>query len=275
MGDYAGKIVVADRGTCDFVVKAKNVQSAGGVGIIVANNDGSAPFTMGGADASVTIPGVMVSQTDGAAIKAAAGTSTTIKLADPPPLKRDGDLDSDIVWHEYGHGLTWRMIGKMSGPLAGAIGEGMGDVLAVIANEDDRVGEYSASDPFGIRSLPYDNYNRTYGDIVGDGVHFDGEVYGAIGWRLLRALPGRRHRQERAARRPGRRHELHAAGADLRGHARRHPRRSRRLRATTSAPAWSGTRSPSTASASAPTVSPRARRRSPSSRSTVPAECQD
>ena len=28
---------------------------------------------------------------------------------------RDGDLDSDIVYHEYGHGLTWRMIGDMSG----------------------------------------------------------------------------------------------------------------------------------------------------------------
>ena len=38
-------------------VKAKNVQDAGGVGVIVANNNGSAPFTMGGADASVTIPG--------------------------------------------------------------------------------------------------------------------------------------------------------------------------------------------------------------------------
>jgi hypothetical protein len=36
----------------------------------------------------------------------------------------DGDLDADIVFHEYGHGLTWRMIGGMSGPLAGAIGEG-------------------------------------------------------------------------------------------------------------------------------------------------------
>ena len=118
---------------------------------------------MGGADASVTIPAVMVSQTDGAAIKGAVGTSTTIRLNPVQPLMRDGDLDSDIVWHEYGHGLTWRMIGKMSGTLAGAIGEGMSDVLSVIANEDDRVGEYSSSDPFGIRTMPYDAYNRTYG----------------------------------------------------------------------------------------------------------------
>jgi extracellular elastinolytic metalloproteinase len=185
VGDYTGKLVIADRGTCNFTVKAKNVQNAGGVGIIVANNNGSAPFTMGGADASVTIPGVMVSQTDGAAIKAAAGTSTTIRLNPVQPLMRDGDLDSDVVWHEYGHGLTWRMIGKMSGPLGGAVGEGMSDVLSLIANEDDVVGEYASSDPFGIRTLPYDHYNRTYGDIVGEEVHLDGEVYGAIGWRLL------------------------------------------------------------------------------------------
>ena len=185
-GPYTGQIVIVDRGTCAFTDKAKNVQAAGGVGVIVANNNGSAPFTMGVPDASVSIPGVMVSQTNGATIKAAAGTSTTIKLNPVQPLMRDGDVDSDIVWHEYGHGLTWRMIGKMSGPLAGAIGEGMSDVLALIANEDDVVGEYSTSDPFGIRSLPYDAYNRTYGDVDGSaGVHMDGEVYAAIGWRLL------------------------------------------------------------------------------------------
>ena len=32
--------------------------------------------------------------------------------------------------------------------------------------------------------MPYDAYNRTYGDIVGEEVHLDGEVYGALGWRL-------------------------------------------------------------------------------------------
>ena len=96
---------------------------------------------------------------------------------------RDGDLDSDIVWHEYGHGLTWRMIGDMSGSVAGAIGEGMGDVLAILYNGDDAVGEYSLNNPAGIRSARYGNYNRTLGDFTGSSIHFDGEIYAAAMWR--------------------------------------------------------------------------------------------
>jgi hypothetical protein len=103
---------------------------------------------------------------------------------------RDGDLDSDIIWHEYGHGLTWRMIGSMSGPMSGAIGEGMGDVLAILNNNDDKVGEYSWDDSVkGIRSAAYSGYSRTYGDFDGGSVHFDGEIYGAIGWRLGELFP--------------------------------------------------------------------------------------
>ena len=94
------------------------------------------------------------------------------------------------MWHEYGHGLTWRMIGSMSGPMSGAIGEGMADVLAVIVNDDPIVGDYSASDPLGIRSESYEGYSRTYGDVVGEEIHFDGELYGAIGWDLWKAYKG-------------------------------------------------------------------------------------
>ena len=97
---------------------------------------------------------------------------------------RDGDLDSDIVWHEYGHGLTWRMIGSMSGSVSGAIGEGMSDVLSLLANDDDVVGEYSTNNPNGIRSAPYTNYPRTLGDFGGSSVHFDGEIYAATIWAL-------------------------------------------------------------------------------------------
>jgi hypothetical protein len=141
---------------------------------------------MGGTDATITIPSVFVGLTSGNAIKATPLPATgTIRLTNPPPLQRDGDVDSDVVFHEYGHGLSWRMIGKMSGPMSGAIGEGNSDAFAVILDEDDVVGEYSFNDPLGLRSAPYTNYPRTYGDIVGSEVHLDGEVYGAIGWRLF------------------------------------------------------------------------------------------
>ena len=184
-GSAAGKIVLADRGSCAFVVKVKNAQNAGAVGAIIANNAGDSIFTMGGTDATITIPAVFIGKTNGTAIKAVLPTTGTIRLTNPPPLQRDGDVDSDIVFHEYGHGLSWRMIGKMSGPMSGAIGEGNSDAFAVILDEDDVVGEYSFNDPLGLRSAPYTNYPRTYGDVTGSEVHFDGEVYGAIGWRLF------------------------------------------------------------------------------------------
>ncbi len=184
-GSLSGQIGLVDRGTCTFVTKVKNAQNAGAVGVIVANNQGDSILDMGGTDATITIPSVFVGQTDGNAIRASAGASGTIRLKDPPALQRDGDLDSDIVYHEYCHGLTWRMIGRMDGALSGAIGEGMSDGCSVLMNQDDVVGEYSFSDPRGIRTAPYHNFPRTYSSVTGTEVHFDGEVYGAIVWRMF------------------------------------------------------------------------------------------
>jgi hypothetical protein len=187
VSDLSGKIALIDRGTCTFVTKVKNAQAAGAVAAIVANNRGDSIFTMGGADATVTIPSVFIGRTDGTTIKSglASGAHGTVRRTDPAPLMRDGDLDSDVVWHEYGHGLTWRMIGSMQGPLSGAVGEGMSDILAIVMNENDVVGEYAFDDPLGIRRFPYTNYPLSYGSVQGTEVHNDGEVYAAIGWRLF------------------------------------------------------------------------------------------
>jgi extracellular elastinolytic metalloproteinase len=183
-GSLTGKIALIDRGVCGFSVKVKNAQLAGATAAIVANNQGDGVMTMGGADTTITIPSVFVGQTTGATLRSVTGVSGTVRKSLAAPLQHDSSVDSDIVFHEYGHGLTWRMIGSMSGPISGAIGEGMSDVLAIIINDNDRVAEYSASSDLGIRSAPYTNYPRTYGDVAGTGVHFDGEVYGAIGWQL-------------------------------------------------------------------------------------------
>jgi hypothetical protein len=66
----------------------------------------------------------------------------------------------------------------------------MSDVCAILLNGDDRVGEYSASGVNGIRRHPYADYPLTYGDVTGASVHDDGEVYGAIGWRLKKNFEG-------------------------------------------------------------------------------------
>jgi hypothetical protein len=98
---------------------------------------------------------------------------------------RDGDLDADVVYHEYGHGLTWRMIGSMSGGLAGAIGEGMSDTVATYITENDRIGEYVKNNTVGIRRYPYTNYPLTYASANNTtSVHANGEIYAASMWKL-------------------------------------------------------------------------------------------
>lgn len=191
-GSLSGQVAVVDRGACNFDLKAYNAQQAGATAVIIANHaaGGDDAFTMAaGTQAGITISSVMVGYTNGGLLKAAAGASANVRKKDPAPLQVDGDLDSDIVFHEYGHGLTWRMIGTMSGPLAGAIGEGASDVLAFLINGDDRIGEYSYSLAKGIRRYVYVGYPLTYGSIrttatYTNEVHNDGEIYAGAMWRL-------------------------------------------------------------------------------------------
>lgn len=72
-----GKIALADRGTCTFVAKAQNVQAAGAIGLIVADNvAGAPPAGLGGADPTITIPVVRITLADGNVIKAGLGSAT-------------------------------------------------------------------------------------------------------------------------------------------------------------------------------------------------------
>ena len=182
----AGKVALVDRGTCTFTVKALNAQAAGATALIVANNTGGTEtFLMGGTDRKIKIGAVMISQNDGIDLKSLAAPTGNVHLLATQPLQLDGSIDADIVFHEYGHGLSWRMIGGMSGPLAGAIGEGNSDGIAMLINGDDKVGEYSASNPNGIRRFPYAGYPLTYANVDGAEVHNDGEIYAAIVWRMI------------------------------------------------------------------------------------------
>jgi hypothetical protein len=75
--DMVDKIALIQRGGCTFTTKVLNAQNAGAVAAIVYNNaDGM--VTMAGEDASITIPAIFLTQTDGQALNAAVTTDPSI-----------------------------------------------------------------------------------------------------------------------------------------------------------------------------------------------------
>ncbi len=84
-----GNIALVDRGTCTFVIKAKNAQAAGASALVVADNrkDTCIPPGMAGDDATITIPIISISQDDGTAIRAQVvnGVSASLRV-DPSTL---------------------------------------------------------------------------------------------------------------------------------------------------------------------------------------------
>ena len=88
-----GMIAFIDRGTCAATIKVKNAQVAGAIGVVIGNNTGGtvAP-NFSGADASITIPTLTVSQNDGTAIKAQLGATVTVSLVRGP------GSDNSVRW---------------------------------------------------------------------------------------------------------------------------------------------------------------------------------
>ena len=76
-----GNIALIDRGTCTFVVKAKNAQAAGAIGVIIADNrkDTCLPPGLGGEDTSITIPVISVTQDQGDAFDAQLAQSAELR----------------------------------------------------------------------------------------------------------------------------------------------------------------------------------------------------
>jgi hypothetical protein len=88
----SGNIALVDRGTCGFVVKAANVQAAGAIAMIVADNvAGCPPPALGGADPSITIPAARISLADGNTIKAELGTGVNVTLTLDPARRAGAD----------------------------------------------------------------------------------------------------------------------------------------------------------------------------------------
>jgi hypothetical protein len=130
--------------------------------------------------------------------------------------RADGDLDFDVVGHEFYHGVSNRSAGKgtadcLGTPLvgeSGGQGEGWSDFIATSMSDDDSEGEYVTGEfDIGIRRLPYTNYRWSYGSLNGNAlnrrdqgvpdpdpgsipfeVHDVGEVFAAMLWDMRELL---------------------------------------------------------------------------------------
>jgi len=212
--DLNGKIVVIKRGICEFGSKILSAENAGAIAVIMVNNVAGGPITMGaGADgASVTIPSIMISQTDGNALIAQLqqGNIINASLINASNYT-DSDLDNEIIAHEYGHGISNRLMGgaQAAGCMQNAEqqGEGFSDWFGLMITLGDNdspsvprgVATYSAGQSpngTGIRNAPYSPdfsvNNYTYADSNNTAAvsqpHGVGFVFATMLWDLTWAF---------------------------------------------------------------------------------------
>ncbi|WP_394665381.1 T9SS-dependent M36 family metallopeptidase [uncultured Chryseobacterium sp.] len=220
-GSLTGKIGLIERGNCNFTLKVKNAQDAGAAAVIIYNSvvNGDTVGNMSGTDATITIPSVLISNTEGEYIKSQLSANTTVNVTlknDPASsITPDGSFDNGIVVHEYGHGISNRLTGTGSGCLNSSLdkeqmGEGWSDFFALMltnkagdnASVPRGIGTYAVgqgisgggirparySPDFTINDFTYGDtngmeYTNTSGQIVPD-VHSIGFVWASMLWDL-------------------------------------------------------------------------------------------
>ncbi|MBI4454403.1 MAG: M36 family metallopeptidase [Acidobacteria bacterium] len=113
------------------------------------------------------------------------------------PAKRyaDAAFDGELIIHEYGHGLSKRLVGGpntvavLNGIQSGAMGEGWSDWFAASIYNDSVIMEYVTGNPStGVRRYALHSNPLTYGDLCngpgGCEVHDDGEIWATTLWNL-------------------------------------------------------------------------------------------
>ncbi|WP_339609761.1 T9SS-dependent M36 family metallopeptidase [uncultured Planktosalinus sp.] len=213
-GEIDGKIAVIRRGECQFGFKVLAAENEGAIAVIMINNVPGEPIAMGPGDVGdqVTIPSLMINQSDGDAIIDALinGQIINVTLEDAGPYMIDGTLDNGIIAHEYGHGISNRLTGGAfnSNCLSNdeQMGEGWSDYFGLILtmkaedtpDQPRGIGTFAVGQPTngnGIRPAPYSTsfavnpYTYTATNNAGiSQPHGIGFVWATMLWDLTWAL---------------------------------------------------------------------------------------
>jgi extracellular elastinolytic metalloproteinase len=126
------------------------------------------------------------------------GTSPIMEMGPVTSTGRHTALDSTVVFHEFMHGVTNRLVG---GPLnvhaldaiqSAGMGEGFGDYNACTLNDTTVVGAWVVDRPGGIRRFPYDSNFPDHFGLLGTGryseVHNIGEIWCATLMEMTRNI---------------------------------------------------------------------------------------
>ncbi len=111
---------------------------------------------------------------------------------------RDGNFDGDVIAHEYGHGVSSRLVGGGAlgyngGDQRGALGEGWSDVVSFLKWGDAVIAEYDTGNATtGIRSVAYDNSTRTFQsyNTASSSGHSNGEIWASTIYDIRAQFPG-------------------------------------------------------------------------------------
>ncbi|MEA2236954.1 MAG: large repetitive protein [Thermoanaerobaculia bacterium] len=142
----AGNIGMFDFGTsgtgldgtgCSFSTRITRIHASGALAALMVYTSASpaAVANITGLVATHTKPIGVISFNAAAPIKTQLGAAATVTARLLRVADRDGSLDQQIVFHEWGHYLSNRLIGNGNGlnaNYAGGMGEGWGDINAMM-----------------------------------------------------------------------------------------------------------------------------------------------
>ena len=225
--EMVGNIALIQRGDCDFVQKARVAQQLGATGVAIYNctpgstgcstsSPGEGLISMacpvGTTCTDIIIPALFVQESTGNLV-AFSATPATARIT--IGQDRDSDFDAGIIAHEYGHGLSNRLVGGPNNTSClgstEQMGEGWSDYVGLMltqqtgdtATQPRGVGTYVVFEPtdgIGIRNAPYSTdfalNDYTYQTLIEQGgtglsiPHGVGFVWATMLWEMTWELIG-------------------------------------------------------------------------------------
>lgn len=194
--------------SCMYTTKVKNIQNAGAKGVIIYEDPNLKNISFFGDDDTITIPSVLINNSEGEYIKSLLQAGTTVDITlksgvgDSAP---DGSFDTGIMSHEFGHGVSNRLTGTGYDCLdtnesKEQMGEGWSDFFAMMLTNTQNssasfprgLGTYINGEPTtgnGSRPARYspdfaiNNYTYAATNGVVD-AHFIGFIWATMLWDL-------------------------------------------------------------------------------------------